>query len=403
MLSNSMDFAAINGEVMKVVVDDYRLDRQKCVGFMLDGCSANLKALDTLKMNFRIATGVRCFSHLCKNSGNEMNSDDTHKFAGHLHTLLSHSHNAKDLWLQETGGVAPPKPPSHRWSSRFERNDCLVRSWQQMKSFVNKFTSADESKSKSAAAMRDMLAHVRPDNIHQELVLQLEFVVAADVGIHLTRATHLLEGDGFLGLALSLNPLLPGQLEDKVNTPNVNALVREYANSLNVDENVKLWLKKMALFHMHGVRYHAYARIGDHPGAKEHATIRLFEGARLLNFTFVKGHQLEESDVHILPEVLPFVTPTVVAALVEEMDAYNVAAAETDAGCDLWAFWHDNRLKLSAWYNVAKDVALIQPSSAFMERVFSVLRACVDDRQEHCLLDRIEAAALLKYNMSQEY
>ncbi|CAB1109967.1 unnamed protein product [Ectocarpus sp. CCAP 1310/34] len=27
MLSKSMDFAAINGEVMKVVVDDYRLDR----------------------------------------------------------------------------------------------------------------------------------------------------------------------------------------------------------------------------------------------------------------------------------------------------------------------------------------------------------------------------------------
>ncbi|CAB1117773.1 unnamed protein product [Ectocarpus sp. CCAP 1310/34] len=140
-------------------------------------------------------------------------------------------------------------------------------------------------------------------------------------------------------------------------------LVNRARTFCRLQENVKLWLKKMALLYMHGVRYHAYARIGDHPGAKEHATIRLFfEGARLLNFTFVKGHQLEQSDLHILAEVLPFVTPTVVA-LVEEMDAYNVAAAETDAGCDLWAFWHDNRLKLPAW---------------------------------------IEAAALLKYNRSQE-
>ena len=36
-----------------------------------------------------------------------------------------------------------------------------------------------------------------------------------------------------------------------------------------------------------------------------------------------------------------FVKPTNVEALVAEMDAYNVAAA--DAGYDLWAFWHDNR------------------------------------------------------------
>ena len=65
--------------------------------------------------------------------------------------------------------------------------------------------------------------------------------------------------------------------------------------------------------------------------------------------------------------------PTNVEALVAEMGAYNVAAAEADAGYDLWAFWHSNRLKLPAWYNVAKDVALIQPSSAFM--VSFILRA----------------------------
>ena len=100
--------------------------------------------------------------------------------------------------------------------------------------------------------------------------------------------------------------------------------------------------------------------------------------------------------------MFPFVTQTIVNDLVAELVGYNVAAAETDAGYDLWDFWHDNRLKLPAWYNVAKDVALIQPSSAFMERVFSVLRACLDSRQENCLLDRIAASALLKYNRSSQ-
>ena len=57
--------------------------------------------------------------------------------------------------------------------------------------------------------------------------------------------------------------------------------------------------------------------------------------------------------------MFPFVTQTIVNDLVAELVGYNVAAAETDAGYDLWDFWHDNRLKLPAWYNVAKDVALI--------------------------------------------
>ena len=68
-----------------------------------------------------------------------------------------------------------------------------------------------------------------------------------------------------------------------------------------------------------------------------------------------------------------------------------------DVGHDLWAFCHDNRLKLPFWYNVAKDIALIQPSSVFMERVFSIPRACLDERQETCYYsDRIGASALLK-------
>lgn len=76
--------------------------------------------------------------------------------------------------------------------------DVFVRCWQQLKSFIEKFTSNDECKSKSARLAREELARVRPDNIHPELVLLLGFTVAVDVGIHLTRATHLLEGDGFL-------------------------------------------------------------------------------------------------------------------------------------------------------------------------------------------------------------
>ena len=96
----------------------------------------------------------------------------------------------------------------------------------------------------------------------------------------------------------------------------------------------------------------------------------------------MKQHELDAADIDILQEVFPFVTPTALLQLVLEKDQYNIAAFNADAAYDLWTFWHDNRLKMRAWYDVAKDVALIQPSSAFMERVFSILRACIDERQE---------------------
>ena len=124
------------------------------------------------------------------------------------------------------------------------------------------------------------------------------------------------------------------------------------------------------------------------------------EAARLFNFTYVKLHSLDISDIEILEDVFPFVNDDVAHNLELEKTDYDIAASNNnaDAGHDLWAFWHDNRLKLPFWYDVAKDIALIQPSSAFMERMFSILRASLDEKQETCYSERIRASALLKYN-----
>ena len=83
----------------------------------------------------------------------------------------------------------------------------------------------------------------------------------------------------------------------------------------------------------------------------------------------MKLHPLDISDIEILEDVSPFVnTDDVVHNLELEKTDFNIAASNNaDAGHDLWAFWHSNKLKLPFWYNVAKDIALIQPSSAFME------------------------------------
>ena len=149
---------------------------------------------------------------------------------------------------------------------------------------------------------------------------------------------------------------------------------------------------------MQAVQQYTWARIGAHEKAEQAKAVTAFEAAKLLNFRFVKHHQLSNEEVDLLQTSFPFITAEVISNLVEEKDDYYLAASIVDVGYDLWEFWSDNRSKLPHWYGVAKNIALIQPSSAFMERVFSILRACMDERQTSSFSDRIAAAALLMYN-----
>ena len=76
-----------------------------------------------------------------------------------------------------------------------------------------------------------------------------------------------------------------------------------------------------------------------------------------------------------------------------------VAASGKNSQYDSMAFWnHKNRLP--TWY--AMDVVLIQPSSAFMERVFSILGGCLDSQQDKALSDLIKSTEMVKYNRDRK-
>ena len=78
-----------------------------------------------------------------------------------------------------------------------------------MKTFIDVFSTSDETKSTKAKFCWEELARVRPDGIHQEFALQLEFALAVDLGVHLTRGTYLLAGDEMLVGNCSLSFRVP--------------------------------------------------------------------------------------------------------------------------------------------------------------------------------------------------
>ena len=90
MLAKSMDFKAIFGEVHNILFKKYRLQETRCIGFMLDGCAANLKAFDVMTAYCQNSVGIRCMSHLLNNYGDKIESRQIDKIAGSLHMVLSH-------------------------------------------------------------------------------------------------------------------------------------------------------------------------------------------------------------------------------------------------------------------------------------------------------------------------
>lgn len=194
MLKKSMTGADIAGEANRIVTHQFRLDPNNCRAVIGDSCAANRLAMDALLLVFRFAVVIPCFSHTFNNIGKQLVCEEIDVFLGKLHTLLSHSAFAKDLFRKEVG-VRAPQTPGHRWGSRFERDDVIAVNWPGVGKFVEKYESQDDIKSKAVKFMRDDLAKLRDDGKTQSLVLQLQLALTVDVGRIITSATIFLEGD----------------------------------------------------------------------------------------------------------------------------------------------------------------------------------------------------------------
>ena len=71
---------------------------------------------------------------------------------------------------------------------------------------------------------------------------------------------------------------------------------------------------------------------------------------------------------------------------------------DIDPSYDPLLFWKRHESDLPNWSRAARQVLLVQLSSAASERVFSLLKNSFGDRQNSALQDYIEASLMLQYN-----
>ena len=123
---------------------------------------------------------------------------------------------------------------------------------------------------------------------------------------------------------------------------------------------------------------------------------------------FEAAHLLHPAKIHAVPavaiqmfEALPSTTPAWRAQLMHELPEYRRLAHDASREEDVWLWWDTHKVQLPSWHRFACLCALLQPSSAAAERVFSKLRAYVTRRQENALEESIEATVMLNYNEQQ--
>ena len=97
----------------------------------------------------------------------------------------------------------------------------------------------------------------------------------------------------------------------------------------------------------------------------------------------------------------PFLdSDTTIDGLKAELPAYLASAEDVvipieEKKVELWC---EHEEQLPRWASAVKQVLLVQPSSATAERVFSILKASLNEQQNCAHVDYLQASVISQYN-----
>ena len=221
--------------------------------------------------------------------------------------------------------------------------------------------------------------------------------VIVDVGKQFVQATYSLEGDS--PLVFSAFEILSAVNESigTAHLPNTEAVIRAIAGSNSTaSEQLMLYAKNCV---KPGLSYYQDRFTGDWSNV-----VVAFKAGRL----FLPGKVSEiKPDAAVIDtlKAFPFLDNSLILdSLKEELPSYLSKAEDVQVlqNTDILPWWKKHAEELPKWYAACK-VALVQPSSAAAERVFSLLKSSYGQQQELTLQDHIECSLKLQYNRKSTY
>lgn len=249
---------------------------------------------------------------------------------------------------------------------------------------VPAFLAACDVAAKSCQKLQTLLK-----NFGTDLVIELAVIV--DVGEPFVKACYNLEGDG---------PLAPVCYEI-LSSVRAAVQVKHWPNTQAIARKLALEFGSPALEQ----QLMAYALACVQPGftyfenkfwSELRSSVDAFKAARLFHPAKVADLKPDATMVEELKCF--FFLEQAVPDLKKELATYLAAAEGVSESVELLQWWEKHEEKLPYWAAACKQVLLCQPSSAAVERVFSLLNNSFDEGQNRCLEDYIELSLMLQYN-----
>ena len=284
------------------------------------------------------------------------------------------------MWKERTGQPFQGYSAT-RWWSKFEVMKQLMDLFGDVQPFLEEDTSV------SPATKGKLLAILQTPE--RKAHLMVELAVTIDAGMPFVKATYNLEGDGSLALTCYESISALNVAARQAHYPNLAAVASQISSGNPRKENELLQHAKSCV--QPGISY-----FFQQLTTSMREPLAAFKAARLFSPSKLSEMNPSVAALDSLTS-FPFLSPAL-PNLKAEFPLYAAAAEDIDPSSDPLLFWERHESDLPNWSRAAKQVLLVQPSSAASERVFSLLRNSFGERQNSALQDYIEAFLMLQYN-----
>ena len=342
----------------------------------MNGC-----AMRTIKIVFPNIIDVGCYSHTIDLVGEKFDTPILDEFITLWISLFAHSSLAKVEWRTKTG-ISVKSFSATRWWSRFEVCHQVFLLFGDILPFLKE--------TKASPATSTKLLQFFSDKRKIEY-LQLELAAIVDAGEPFVKATYQLEGDG--ALAFRCYEIF-STLEASVKLqhfPNLHAMANKLVGRSHELLNKFIQYGKARI--QPGLQYFK-AKFSNELSA----SLSAFKAARLFVPAKLKEMKPDISIVNTLRHFTFLNSQSILDDLKSEFPQYIAKAADTSPDEDTLLWWINHSEDLPNWSSAAQMVVLVQPSSAAVERVFSILKASFGHLQDNSLQDYIESSLMLQYN-----
>jgi len=388
-------------------------DFEKLAGVTNDGCAVNLVCNTALMPFLPNSNSLVCISHMANNSGGAFNTPERALFLLHWCGIFTCSHMSRDLWNARIGCYTKTTHSATRWYGAFEIETTAFRFYPDVLPFLEDDLGEKDGNAVICPEHRRQCLSQQWDEDRNEK-LQVEMAAVQDKATNLVKTCYLNEGEYNDEIFKAYDRLMAAQETlESASFIQTRAVVKRICTK-NGTQPMDQAKHDNLMAYAEDCTQPAVDYYRTHLESNEFATnVSLFKAFRLFNPAM--DHTTTTADDLLPLKELRYIqnNPNVYDELLEQLGAY-VATCQTvteiETGIRGWwqdqyraAYTDDTEAGYSPfpqWIDMARFIAVQVPSSAIVERVFSLVKSLFGHTQLATYGDAIEAAVMA--NMQED-